>query len=51
MICGILFGLKEPYENDEETHGICEDCFPIEMERIEREVKEWKEGKDGKTTT
>jgi hypothetical protein len=36
-ICGILYGLKEPLDNDSETHGICDDCFPIVMEQIRQE--------------
>ncbi len=26
--CGILYDLKEPIEDDHETHGICGECLP-----------------------
>ena len=39
MVCGILYGLKEPLEDDSETHGLCEECFPLEMKKIEMELK------------
>lgn len=37
--CGILFGVKEPLNNDCETGGICEWCFPWVMAKVEH----WKE--------
>ena len=39
MDCGILYGIKEPLEDDGETHGLCEECFPLEMMKIEKELK------------
>lgn len=30
-----MFGFKEPFDRDEETHGFCPDCFEIEMMKIE----------------
>jgi hypothetical protein len=36
--CGILYGIKEPIEDDSETHGLCEECFPLEMKKIEGEL-------------
>jgi len=39
-ICGILYGLKEPYDNDAETGGLCDECFPLEMERLKKEREE-----------
>lgn len=51
MICGILYGIKEPYEDDSETHGLCDECFPIEMARIEKEVEELRDAKDNDTKT
>jgi hypothetical protein len=41
-ICGILYGIKKPYENDEETHGLCEECFPVVMANIERKMEKVK---------
>lgn len=34
-ICLTVFGFKEPFDRDEETHGFCPDCFEIEMMKIE----------------
>ena len=39
MICGILYGIKEPLDDDSETHGICEECFPLELKRIDAELE------------
>ena len=39
MVCGILYGLKEPFGDDSETHGLCEECFLVEMKKIEIELK------------
>jgi len=39
MVCGILYGIKEPLGDDSETHGICEECFPLELKKIEIELK------------
>ncbi len=33
-ICGLLYGLKEPLEDDSETHGLCEECFKLEMQKL-----------------
>lgn len=38
MECGILFNVKEPYDLDEETHGYCDECFPLVMAKIKKEV-------------
>lgn len=35
------FGEKPPYENREVTSGICDDCFPKEMEDLRR----WQEAR------
>jgi len=42
MDCGILYGIKEPLEDDSETHGLCEECFPLEMKKIEKELEKTK---------
>lgn len=34
-ICKTVFGWKEPFDRDEETHGFCPECFEIEMKKIE----------------
>jgi len=34
-----VFGEKEPYEDQSESHGICPTCVPLEMARIEEELK------------
>lgn len=33
--CGILFDVKEPFDQDDETHGFCDECFEIIMNNIE----------------
>lgn len=39
-VCGFLYGVKEPIEDDRETHGICPECLPWELQRIEKELGE-----------
>ena len=34
MDCNILYGIKEPLDDDSETHGLCEECFDLEMQKI-----------------
>lgn len=36
--CDMLFNIKEPLEEDVETHGICEDCFEIVSTQIKSEL-------------
>lgn len=31
-----IFGEKPPYEDKSYTHGLCETCFDLEMEELER---------------
>jgi len=38
--CGQLFGFKEPFDDDSETHGICDECFPIVMKNLEQKLRE-----------
>ncbi len=33
-ICGMFFGLKEPLDDDSETHGYCPECFELELLKI-----------------
>lgn len=35
VYCNILFDVKEPYDNDAETHGICPWCWPIVKAQLE----------------
>ena len=37
-VCKTLYGLKEPLDNDEETHGYCPECYGWQMANIEREL-------------
>ena len=37
--CDILFDVKEPLENDAETHGICSECHPIVLGNLKREIE------------
>ena len=34
MECSILFDVKEPYEQDDETHGYCDECFSMVLNNI-----------------
>lgn len=33
-VCKILYGIKEPLDNDSETHGFCPECLKIQMKNI-----------------
>ena len=37
--CKIVFGEKEPLEDRSETHGLCDECFVLEMNDIEAALK------------
>jgi hypothetical protein len=37
-ICGLQYRIKPPFDNDQVTHGLCQDCFPKEMERLKKEL-------------
>lgn len=37
-LCGIQYRVKPPLEEDGISHGLCDGCFPLEMQRIEREM-------------
>jgi hypothetical protein len=39
-VCWKKYGEKEPLEDKSETHGICEGCFPGELEKIQKIKKE-----------
>jgi len=39
-ICGILFDVKKPPENDAETHGICDECWPAVQSNLNKAEKE-----------
>ena len=32
--CGIVYDVKPPLDQDEESHGLCDECFPIAMINI-----------------
>jgi len=34
-ICKILYGIKEPLNDNRETHGLCPECFKLEMAKLE----------------
>ena len=44
-VCGILYGIKEPLNDDSETHGICPECLPGELQKIEHEVTKLNNGR------
>jgi hypothetical protein len=33
-VCKILYGTKEPLDDDSETHGLCQECFDVEIRKI-----------------
>jgi len=37
-ICGLLYRVQPPFEEDAISHGLCDDCFDAEMERINEEL-------------
>ena len=37
-ICGAEYRVKPPLDDDRVSHGLCEGCFRIEMEKIERKL-------------
>jgi hypothetical protein len=45
-VCKILYGTKEPLDDDSETHGLCPECFEREMQKIkqyqENGIDPWK---------
>jgi len=43
--CGKIFGEKPPIKDKSKTHGFCEECFPLEMEKIKIEMKKIKRKK------
>ena len=46
MYCKMLFGFKEPLGDDRETHGVCPECFRVEMVKLkaykENGIDPWK---------
>lgn len=34
-VCKILYGIKQPLEDDSETHGLCPGCFELEIKKLE----------------
>jgi hypothetical protein len=37
-ICGIQYRIKPPIDNDQVSHGLCEECFPVEIKRLKKEL-------------
>jgi hypothetical protein len=38
MRCGSFMGEKPPYEDTSETHGLCDECWPKEHERLKKQI-------------
>lgn len=38
--CNTIYGEKEPLEDKRVTHGLCEECYPKEMQRLQTELRE-----------
>lgn len=37
-VCKDIYGTKEPWDDFQVSHGLCDACFPKEMQRIESEL-------------
>mgnify|MGYP001565045332 CR=1 FL=1 len=35
-VCQILYNIKEPFEDYSITHGLCPECFKIEMAKLDQ---------------
>ena len=44
-VCKVQYGTKPPFDNDEETHGFCPECYKLEMKKIQRYFN--REGENG----
>jgi len=40
--CEMLFDVKEPFEDDSESHGMCGECEPIVFGNLDKEICESK---------
>jgi hypothetical protein len=38
-VCKKCYGVKPPYDDESETHGICPECFPGELKKIEEALE------------
>ena len=47
-ICGIIYDLKEPYEDDSVSHGYCEICWPWVKHNLEIEISQIEESQNPK---
>jgi hypothetical protein len=36
--CEILYDVKEPFEDDSTSHGMCEECAPAVFGNLDREL-------------
>ncbi len=43
-VCKKFYGFKEPFEDDSETHGFCDECYEIEMKVLNRMIEEMERG-------
>lgn len=45
-VCGILYNIKEPLDDNSISHGLCPECFTLEMAKIdaykENGIDPWK---------
>jgi hypothetical protein len=41
--CNKIFGEKPPFENKDETSGVCDDCWPLEKVEIQTALKKLRE--------
>jgi len=41
------YGEKEPLSDKSETHGVCSECWPMELKYIREEYKKYKENHGG----
>jgi len=41
VYCGILYNVKEPFDEDFETHGNCDECDRMEKHNLAIAMREW----------
>jgi len=48
-VCKILYNVKEPFEDDSETHGFCNECYDW-LHNNQKIVAEREVSRENKTT-
>lgn len=45
MDCKVIYRIKEPFEDESETHGLCPDCFRIRIKEVRQKARGFRPGK------